>query len=421
MAFLQVEDVRCRVLEDREKLAQIVQLSGELAEVNDLDVLLERILSCSRRAVNAEAGSIYTLDGNHLQFCCTQNERLQAALHTGRKLAFSQLPVPIDARTIAGYTALTGESLNIPDVYALPESSAYAFDSKFDRISGYRTRSMLTVALQTSRGKVLGVLQVMNAWGSEGGVRPFSASDEALIHYFGNAAAIALERAQMTRALILRMISLAELRDPEETGAHVNRVGAYSVIIFECWAHLRDLSQDETDRQRDALRMAAMLHDVGKVAITDAILKKPGKLTADEYKVMKRHTYLGARLFADSNSELDEAAAAVALRHHENWDGTGYPGHINVATGVPMSGFEREDGTATGLKGEEIPVFGRVVRVADVYDALCSKRTYKNPMPEEQALAIMHGDVGKAFAPDVFEALTSSLDRIHHVAERYVV
>ncbi len=89
------------------------------------------------------------------------------------------------------------------------------------------------------------------------------------------------------------MIRLAEMRDPEETGAHVNRVASYAVELYEQWAHKRRLSQREVDRVRDTLRMAAMLHDVGKVAIADAILKKPGKLTAQEYEVMKTHTVKG--------------------------------------------------------------------------------------------------------------------------------
>ena len=134
---------------------------------------------------------------------------------------------------------------------------------------------------------------------------------------------------------------------------------------------------------------------------------------------MKRHTYLGARLFQGSQSHLDEAAREVALRHHESFDGTGYPGHIDVETGSPLPGFEDGNGEAVGLAGEDIPVFGRVVKVADVYDALCSRRVYKDAMPEAEALAIIYGDRGTAFDPEMVDALTEALDSIRAIARYY--
>src|SRR5208337_1734329 len=109
------------------------------------------------------------------------------------------------------------------------------------------------------------------------------------------------------------------------------------------------------ERNKDVLRMAAMLHDVGKVAISDIILKKPAKLDADEFKIMKQHSYLGSRLFSDPLSEFDKAASIIALTHHERWDGDGYPGHINHVNGQPLAGYERGDGEARGKKAEEIP------------------------------------------------------------------
>ena len=125
----------------------------------------------------------------------------------------------------------------------------------------------------------------------------------------------------MTRGMILRTIRMAEMRDPKETGAHVNRVGAYAVEVYEAWARRQGAPQSEIDAKRDIFRMAAMLHDVGKVAIADAILKKPGKLDPDEFEIMKGHTVHGGRLFLDRQSEFDDAAQDVALNHHERWDG----------------------------------------------------------------------------------------------------
>lgn len=163
-----------------------------------------------------------------------------------------------------------------------------------------------------------------------------------------------------------------------------------------------------------------MLHDVGKVAISDLILKKPARLDADEYEIMKAHTYLGARLFAASHSDFDEAAAEVALCHHERWDGNGYPGHIDIMTGRCLPGYETGDGKATGRKGEEIPPFGRLVAIADVYDALSSQRVYKEPWDQEQVLDQLRKERGKHFDPEMIDAFFIALDSIKAVGKRYV-
>jgi response regulator RpfG family c-di-GMP phosphodiesterase len=232
-------------------------------------------------------------------------------------------------------------------------------------------------------------------------------------------AAVAIERAQMTRAMILRTIKMAELRDPKETGAHVNRVASYAVTIYEGWAGKHGISQDVIEKNRDILRMSAMLHDVGKVAIPDAILKKPGRLTDEEREIMKQHTIMGARLFNERYSDFDEMAVVVALSHHEKWDGTGYPGHVNPFDGKVLPGYENSDGSPRPKKGGEIPVFGRIVALADVYDALRSKRVYKERWEEAQVLEEVKATTGTHFDPDMVETFFSSLDTIHNVAERY--
>ena len=115
------------------------------------------------------------------------------------------------------------------------------------------------------------------------------------------------------------MLRMAEMRDPKETGAHVNRVGAYSAEIYEAWARKKGISRKEFEKNRDVLRVASMLHDVGKVAISDMILKKPAKLDIDEFEIMKQHTFLGAKLFADSQSEFDDAAFRIAPIHQRGF------------------------------------------------------------------------------------------------------
>jgi HD-GYP domain-containing protein (c-di-GMP phosphodiesterase class II) len=278
---------------------------------------------------------------------------------------------------------------------------------------------MLTVPLKNSRGECVGVLQLINAHDKNGKIISFSEDDETLIKPFAFYAAVAIERAQLTRTTIMRMISMAELRDPKETGPHVNRVAAYAVEIYETWAHKHGIEKEKVDKQRDTLRMAAMLHDVGKVAISDIILKKPEKFNDEEFEIMKQHTILGARLFLDARSDFDEVAAEVALNHHERWDGSGYPGFIDIVTGRPDTDGNKNGGTSPGKKGEEIPIFGRIVALADVYDALSSKRVYKNAWSEEKVLKTIREESGKHFDPEIVEAFFENLEVIKSIAHRY--
>lgn len=402
------------------KLQQLIEMTNEIEQVKDVDVLLEKILSVARKLANADAGSIYVTEGECLKFSHTQNETLQQQLAPGKKLIYNTFSVPINHYSISGYVASTGEMLNIPDVYQLTSEVPYHFDPSYDQKSQYRSQSMLTIPLRNNQGKVIGVMQLINARSDGDVVIPFSQEDIPLIRLFASNAAMAIERAQMIRALLLRMISMAELRDPEETAPHVNRVGAYSSEIYEAWARKKGFDQKVIDNYKDILRMAAMLHDVGKVGISDKILRKPGRLNDEEYNIMKQHVVMGAKLFMNPQSEFDEIACQIALNHHERWDGTGYPGHINPATGKPLPGYEDETGKARGKRGEEIPLFGRVVAVADVYDALSNKRVYKDAWDEEDVIHELQKGTGKHFDPDMVEALLSSLDMLRSIAQRYV-
>jgi HD-GYP domain-containing protein (c-di-GMP phosphodiesterase class II) len=407
------------MMTEKEKMELITRISLDINEVKDLDLLLEKILTNVRRFFNADAGSIYLREGDNLKFSYTQNDTLRKRLAPGRKLIYNTFSIPINNRSIAGYVAEKRESVNIPDVYVLNDSVPYKFDSHFDRISNYKTRSVLTVPITNQRHDVLGVMQVINHQDDNGEVIPFSSSDEPLIKHFATSAGLAVERAQTTRNLILRMISMAELRDPKETSTHVNRVGAYSVEIFEEWAKARMLPHNEIERKKDILRMAAMLHDVGKVAISDLILKKPARLTIDEFDIMKSHTYLGARLFKDMQSDFDELAYEVALNHHEKWDGSGYPGQIDLDQKASLEKIDSENKKPSPKIGDNIPFFGRIVAISDVYDALSSRRCYKEAWDESQVLEEIRAMSGKHFDPEIVEAFFACLESLQSIAKRY--
>jgi HD-GYP domain-containing protein (c-di-GMP phosphodiesterase class II) len=163
--------------------------------------------------------------------------------------------------------------------------------------------------------------------------------------------------------------------------------------------------------------MAAMLHDVGKVAISDLILKKPARFTPEEYRIMQHHTLYGAELFDDPQSEMDNVCREIALTHHENWDGTGYPGWVDPVTERPVK--TDAQGRTLGRVGEEIPLTGRIVSLADVYDALCSKRVYKDPWPEEQVLREIRGLSGTKFDPELVNIFFDILPNIKQVRALY--
>ena len=409
------------MLSEKEKLDKLTYLGIELNQVRDLDILMERVLECARSFVNADAGSIYirNKDKNTLQFTYTQNDTLQERLPKGEKLIYATFTLPINRESISGYVATTGQLLNIPNVYAIEPTAPYHFGKQFDEESGYQTMSVITVPLETRRGDILGILQIINAQDENKKIIPFTDSDEKCMLHFASTAAVALERAQMTRSILLRMIRMSEMRDPKETGAHVNRVGGYSIEIYEQWAQKHNLSKEEFDRNRDSLRMAAMLHDVGKIAISDVILKKPSRFNEDEFEAMKQHTFLGARLFLNSQSDFDETAFDVALNHHERWDGRGYPGYIDVATGKALAGFISPEGKAMGKKGNEIPIFGRIVALADVYDALSSKRVYKEAWDESDVLKTIEKEAGAQFDPELIEIFFSRLNILRSIQNRY--
>ncbi len=397
-------------MEFLDKFLNIFEKFNEIYQIKDIDILLERILKEARNFTNADAGSIYLKEGNKLLIKYSQNDTLQKRIGENKKLIYSTFSIPINNNTISGYVANTGEFVNIEDVYDLPEDVPYSFNSKYDKLSNYRTKSILTFPIKI-RNEIIGVLQLINAKDEKGNIVKFPYDIIPVVMHFADNAGIAIERALMTREMILRMVKMAEIHDPKETGAHVNRVGAYSVEIYEQWAKKRGINEKKIEKNKDILRMAAMLHDVGKIAISDKILKKPGRLTDEEYEEMKKHTYLGAKLFINKWSDFDEASFEISLNHHERWDGKGYPGYVDVETGEKI-----KDG---GKKEEEIPLFARIVSVADVYDALSSKRSYKAAWDEEKVKKIFLEERGKQFDPEIVDCLFECYDVIKSIKERY--
>jgi len=393
------------------KLEEIILTGLELSKIKDIDLLLELILFKARQLTNSEAGSIYIKEGNYLRFAFSQNDTIQKRLKE-KKLPYTSFKIEINEKSLSGYVAKTGKVLNIDDVYKITKNESYSFNCEYDKKFDYKTKSVLTVPLKSINDEILGVFQLINKKNQDGELTIFENEEITVVQHFANLASAALERAKLTRDIILRMIKMAELRDPKETGAHVERVSYYSIEIYENWAKKKNIVEKKIEADKDILKLASMLHDVGKIAISDRILKKPDKLTDEEFAEMKKHTYLGAKLFSSGITELDKACEEIALNHHEKWDGTGYPGWINIETGQPLEDYKNDDGSARGKKGEEIPLFARIVALADVYDALSETRSYKKPWTEEEILNFIKSQSGKHFDPEIVESFLDCYDII---------
>lgn len=340
-----------------------------VAAESSLDTLLTIIAEEVRNILSADRCSVFLVDA--------YKGELWTKIALGMEEKVLRIPI---GQGIAGFVARTGSAVNIRDAY---KDTRFAQD--LDRITGYQTRTVLAVPLRGRDGKALGVFEVLNkAKGS------FTEEDEGLLRILATMAATFIENATLYDDLrrshletIYRMALVAEYRDQEDTGRHLRRMSRFSGILAQ--------GMGLTFLEAEEIRYAAPLHDIGKVAIPDSILRKPAKLTTEEFEEMKKHTIYGAKMLANAESRLLRLAAKIAVGHHEWYDGTGYP---------------------YALKGDAISIEARIVTVADVFDALSSKRVYKGEWTVEDAVAYIKERAGKQFDPKVVAVLVEKLPEI---------
>ncbi|HPQ40087.1 MAG TPA: DUF3369 domain-containing protein [bacterium] len=226
--------------------------------------------------------------------------------------------------------------------------------------------------------------------------RPLEQQDHELIRLFATTAAAAFETLHLNKEIeatqkeiIDTLGEMVECRF-REMGNHVRRVSEYAMLLAsKCGLDPKDA---------EILKFASPMHDIGKIGIPDDILKKPGRLTFDEFEVMKRHTSIGYNILKGSEREILKAGAIIALQHHERWDGQGYP---------------------HGLKGEEIHILGRITRLVDVFDALSNKRVYKDAWPVNQIIRYLQDESGKQFDPALVQLFIMHIDEFLAIKERY--
>ncbi len=403
---------RYKIGTGRRNTLQLLETIENIYNIKDLDSLLDRVLYEARRFVRADAGTLYLKSGDRLYFNYVQNDTLFTDGGAENKYLYSRHSIDVDRSSLAGYVAASGESLLIDDVYHIHSDVSFTFNPAFDAKSSYRTQSMLIMPLKNRDDEVIGVLQLINAKSEDGKIMPFSEQDRLFIIQFARSAANTIEQARLGQEMVLRMVELAELRDPYETASHAKRVGAYCVEIYQRWAAAQRLPEKRVQDTKEVLRTAAMLHDVGKVAVSDTILRKPGELTESEQKKIRFHTVFGARLFKHERSAWDKMAAEVVLNHHERWDGKGYPGKIPDI-------FADDIQFGEGKKGIEVPLSARIVAIADVFDALISERAYKEAWNKDVVFDYIKNEAGRQFDPSLVAIFLEIPDVIMAIREKY--
>lgn len=379
-----------------EAFEELLNVGIALSSVHDLEKLLDLILQEARRLTHADGGTLYLVKDDKLVFKVSQCQSLIDRCGEERmRQMYQSFEMPISRQSIAGYAALTKKVLNIPNVKEIPREASYRYNPTWDERAGYTSQSMMVVPMLDREDKVVGVLQLINAL-RDGKVVPFLAEYEKSASSLASQAAVAIENAELTEDLkqahldtIFRLGVAAEYRD-KETANHIKRMSHYCALIAEGlgWS-------------KDAVNMilwSSFMHDVGKLGIPDAILQKPGRLSPDERRIMEFHTVIGGEILKGSEAAVLKQSRVVALSHHEKYNGTGYP---------------------RGLSGEEIPIEGRITLLADIFDALSSKRVYKDSLPEVEVLRIMEEGRGSLFDPKILDVFLGQPDAVREVRGRY--
>jgi HD-GYP domain-containing protein (c-di-GMP phosphodiesterase class II) len=354
--------------EEIRRLEALTAASGVVNSTLDLKVLLKLLMELAAKTLQAEASSILLVD--------EETGDLIFEVATGEKSEqMKEIRVPKGAG-IAGAVADTCKPLLIPDA-----SKDDRFFRKADEKSSFVTRNMIAVPL-VARGVCIGVMEVLNRLGHG----TFSNEDMELLQALGHQSAIALQNARLYENLqesfVSTVRSLAQAVDAKDsyTAGHSSRVTQYSVLVAE------ELKCNPDEIRN--LRMSGLLHDVGKIGIRDNVLSKPGQLDDAEFLIMKTHPSVGASILKPVR-QLRDVIPGV-LNHHERYDGRGYP---------------------SGLKGEEIPLAGRILGIADAFDAMTSDRVYRPRLSDEVAIAELKKHSGTQFDSRIVKAFLSVYEK----------
>ncbi|RLC69578.1 MAG: hypothetical protein DRI52_08635 [Chloroflexi bacterium] len=355
------------------RLMTLLEITRQLTAETDLDRLLELIVSRTTKLLGADRTTLYLLD--------REAGELWSKIAEGTTTMMIRLPV---GHGLAGYVAQTGEVVNVQDAQHDPRHALY-----FEKITEYRVDTMLAVPMRDRAGSITGVVQVLNKR-----VGVFTTEDEELLTALASSAAIALENARlhaqvqrMLDSVIATLAAMIDARDRQMAG-HSQRVTDYAVAIAQ--------QMGLPSERIELLRIAGLLHDVGKIGVPEAILTKTSELTPEEKHIMRDHARLTGEILSNVHFSDDlREVPIIAAQHHERLDGSGYP---------------------NGLRAEELSLESRILAVADVFDALTSHRYYREPVSDQEALAEIEQGAGVLFDADVIEILKLLIaeGKIHH-------
>lgn len=363
-----------RLKDEQERLHALLDATRNLSAEIDLDTLLFKIMDEVCKILNADRCTVFLYD--------EENSQLWSKVAIGLN---EEIRFPAD-KGIAGHTFTSGETVNIRDAY-----KDGRFNPEVDKKTGYKTKSMLTMPLCNRRNTTIGVFQVLNKKSGH-----FTKNNEGLLAAISSICASAIENALLYEAqkktftsFIETLSTTLDTRD-YITAGHSRRVTLYAIEI----ARIMKLDPE----QRELIRFAGLLHDIGKIGVPEVVLFKERKLTEDEYEIIKRHANLTNSIlkkihFLDKFKEIPE----IASSHHERIDGTGYP---------------------EGLSGDDIPLGGKILAVADAFDALTSRKSYQDRMELDQVMEIIKRDTGSAFEPFVvYNFMFISLSKLIRILE----
>ena len=369
-------------------------------EISDFGVLMDQVLEIVPQVIHAPMCCVFLPEGD--DFVLAYATRSEDDKESGTSFIGH----------IASHTGILAQA--VKETTSTVEK-LMPTDGSLVEAAGLQGATASAIAMKSGSGETLGVLFVARQPNTTHA--SFTEQELTDLRHIATLISTALERRALKEKMMWSKVRMAESRDPSETGPHVKRVSATALEIFDGWAKRRGMRQEDSQFSRETLRMAAILHDVGKIGISDLILKKPGKLTQEEYEIMKHHSVLGVPHLLGNDSE---DAREVAMHHHERWDGRGYPGAVSIENiSCDDQSLLEMQLPSTGMKGDDIPLFARMVAIADVFDALSSHRAYKEAWEPERVEAEMRKESGKAFDPELIEIFFERLDRIRAARARY--
>ena len=369
-------------------------------EISDFGVLMDQVLEIVPQVIHAPMCCVFLPEGD--DFVLAYATRSEDDKESGTSFIGH----------IASHTGILAQA--VKETTSTVEK-LMPTDGSLVEAAGLQGATASAIAMKSGSGETLGVLLVARQPNTTHAI--FIEQELTDLRHIATLISTALERRALKEKMMWSKVRMAESRDPSETGPHVKRVSATALEIFDGWAKRRGMRQEDSQFSRETLRMAAILHDVGKIGISDLILKKPGKLTQEEYEIMKHHSVLGVPHLLGNDSE---DAREVAMHHHERWDGRGYPGAVSIENiSCDDQSLLEMQLPSTGMKGDDIPLFARMVAIADVFDALSSHRAYKEAWAPERVEAEMRNESGKAFDPELIEIFFERLDRIRAARARY--